>query len=110
MKVSKTSEGPSVDRTAVIQYEKKFAMRGMLCGLLMFLGTPWLLLMYYESFRPDAWMRLFPTWIGPVILCLGMGGGVFVIVASVLFGLLIPTRVTQQACANPNCDPPRQVE
>ncbi len=83
------------DRTKALVYEKKFAYRGMLVGLLLFFGSPFFVLMVHSSFNPRDWDKLFEPWIGTAMICTGMGGGVLVIVASVLFGLLIPSRVTQ---------------
>jgi len=97
-----TVRGPSADsRTTALVYEKAFAVRGMICGVLMLVGSPFFVLLFHEVVdsvgKPDLWEAMFPGWVAATMLCIGMVGGVLTVLLSVLFGLLIPSRVTRQA-------------
>lgn len=96
-----TSKVPPADsRTTALVYEKSFAFRGMICGVLMVVGSPFFVLLFHwvvESARYGLWKAMFPDWLATAMLCTGMVGGVLTILLSVLFGLLIPSRVTRQA-------------
>ncbi len=97
------AKSASVDnRTTALVYEKSFASRGMICGVLMLLGSPFFVLLFHEtveSAKAGLWIKLFPEWLAPAMLCIGMVGGVLTILLSVLFGLLIPSRVTREGTA-----------
>lgn len=94
---------PTGNRTTALVYEKSFATRGMICGVLILLGSPFFVLLFYQTVesaaRPGLWTQLFPDWVAPAMICIGMVGGVVTILLSVLFGLLIPSRVTREAKA-----------
>jgi hypothetical protein len=97
------ARSPSSDsRTTALVYEKSFAARGMICGVLVLLGSPFFVLLFHETVeatRGGLWVRIFPDWVAPAMLCIGMIGGVLTILLSVLFGLLIPSRVTREDTA-----------
>ena len=103
MNNTSTAKLPPADssRTTALVYEKAFAVRGMICGVLMLLGSPFFVLLFHEVVdsvgKPDLWAKMFPDWVAATMLCIGMVGGVLTIVLSVLFGLLIPSRVTREA-------------
>ena len=92
---------PADSRTTALVYEKSLAVRGMICGVLMLLGSPFFVLAFHETVdsvgKPNLWSAMFPDWVAAAMLCIGMVGGVLTIVLSVLFGLLIPSRVTREA-------------
>ncbi len=91
---------PADSRTTALVYEKSLAVRGMICGVLMLLGSPFFVLAFHETVdsvgKPNLWAAMFPDWVAAAMLCIGMVGGVLTIVLSVLFGLLIPSRVTRE--------------
>lgn len=96
------TKGPPADnRTTALVYEKALAVRGMICGVLMLVGSPFFVLAFHETVdsvgKPDLWVAMFPDWVAAAMLCIGMVGGVLTIVLSVLFGLLIPSRVTRES-------------
>ncbi len=96
---------PANSRTTALIYEKSFALRGMICGVLLLLGSPFFVLLFHEtveSAKAGLWTKLFPDWLAPAMLCIGMVGGVLTILLSVLFGLLIPSRVTREGTAVPD--------
>jgi hypothetical protein len=106
---------PPVDsRTTALVYEKAFAIRGMACGVLMLLGSPFFVLAFHETVdavgKPDLWAKMFPDWLAATMLCIGMVGGVLTILLSVLFGLLIPSRVTRQPTLATGDTNPRTLE
>jgi hypothetical protein len=108
---------PTDSRTTALVYEKSFAIRGMICGVLMLLGTPFFVLAFHEAVdavgKPNLWAMMFPDWLAAIMLCIGMVGGVLTIVLSVLFGLLIPSRVTRQgpsAADGTNLPDPKGIE
>jgi hypothetical protein len=94
-----TTLPPADGRTTALVYEKSFARAGMLCGVVLLLGSPFFVLLFHmavESAKAGLWEQLFPHWLAPTMLCIGMIGGVLTILLSVLFGLLIPSRVTRE--------------
>jgi nitrate reductase gamma subunit len=92
---------PADSRSTALVYEKSFAFRGMICGVLMLVGSPFFVLLFHRTVNSvgkyDLWDAMFPDWLATAMLCTGMVGGVLTILLSVLFGLLIPSRVTRQA-------------
>ena len=40
---------PSDSRTTALVYEKSFAFRGMICGVLMLVGSPFFVLLFYAN-------------------------------------------------------------
>ncbi len=107
---------PADSRTTALVYEKSFAFRGMICGVLILVGSPFFVLLFrwvVDSARYDLWDKMFPDWLATAMLCTGMVGGVLTILLSVLFGLLIPSRVTRQGTPqsdNMNLPDPTHVE
>jgi hypothetical protein len=94
---------PADSRTTALVYEKSFASRGMICGVLVLLGSPFFVLLFHlsvESAKAGLWTKLFPDWLASAMLCIGMVGGALTILLSVLFGLLIPSRVTREGTAD----------
>jgi len=114
-----TAKVPPADiRTTALFYEKAFAVRGMICGVLMLLGSPFFVLLFHEVVdsvgKPDLWEAMFPDWVAATMLCIGLVGGVLTILLSVLFGLLIPSRVTREGTAaaadGVNLPDPKRIE
>jgi hypothetical protein len=89
-------KGASDEPTTTLVYKKYFAALGVICGLALFFGTPPLVLQFHEGFQSSygqKWVESFPHWVASSMLLLGMGGGVVTILASCLFGVLIPSQV-----------------
>jgi hypothetical protein len=85
-------------RTTVI-YGKVFALIGVLAGLALVFGTPGVLLLFHQGLNSGSrkWVESMPDWTAPTMLCIGMGGGVLLMVISACFGLLLPSRVIREA-------------
>jgi len=95
---------PADSRTTALVYEKSLARVGILCGIIVLFGSPFFVLLFHmtvEAAKGGLWKQLFPEWLAPVMLCISMAGGVLTILLSVLFGLLIPSRVSRDSGTDP---------
>jgi len=83
----------SGQRRSTIVYGKFFAFLGVMAGLLLAFGTPGFLLANVHDQKIREMIESMPTWAVPTLLCIGMGGGVIVILISIAFAMLIPSKV-----------------
>jgi hypothetical protein len=92
-------------RTTLV-YGKRFAFLGLVCGIVLVFGTPGAILIFNQGLGPYdlGWLES-PSWIIPTMLCIAMGGGVLTIVLSVLFGVLIPSRIVRESSAGEDHEP-----
>ncbi len=89
----------SVAPTTTLVYKKYFALLGLIAGLVLFFGTPPLVLQYHEGFQSNynrQWVESLPDWVAASMLLLGMAGGVVIILVSSLLGMFIPSHVIRQ--------------
>ncbi len=76
---------------ASLVYGKSSAFLGVTAGLALVFGTPVMVSLFNEANR--TLVNSLPEWTVPIMLFIGMGGGVLITLVSSLFALLIPSRV-----------------
>ena len=94
-----TEEHPTGNLVTTLYYKKRFAVLGAICGIVLFFGTPPLVLQFHVGFGSNysrQWVESMPDWIAPTMLVIGMGGGVLMILLSALAAVLIPSQVTRE--------------
>ena len=85
-----TTTTPSKSKASLV-YGKFSAFLGVAAGLALVFGTPVIVTFFHDE--NSEWVESLPEWTVPIMLFIGMGGGVLVILLSALFGMLIPSRV-----------------
>lgn len=86
----------SGQRRSTVVYGKFFAFLGVLSGLLLAFGTPGFLVANVHDQQMRELIESMPPWAVHTLLCIGMGGGVFVVVISIAFAMLIPSKVIRE--------------
>ena len=84
------TKGPRSSRATRV-YGKLFALMGVVAGLALVVFTPVIVTLFHDVNK--QWVESMPEWTIPTLLVIGTGGGVLIALVSVVFALLIPSRV-----------------
>lgn len=86
--------------TTTLVYKKRFAVLGIVCGFVLFFGTPFMVFVLFDELLrfEHRWKRILdalPPWLVPAMLLVGMVAGLLTILLSALFCIVIPSTITR---------------